>query len=152
MGGYGGASGKVKDNCYRDSDGNKVKDKNAIIAAEYYLSWGMSVVFLQEKPKEGGRPDLLVDYEFMAEVKGIGSIKVGTISKQIKHASEQIESEYSRQPEDKRLPAKIVIISFHETFEVGFNVVLAGYRDAKRKNQVHFQVEFWFNGEIKVLE
>ena len=27
MGGYGGASGKTKDKCYRDTGGNKAKDK-----------------------------------------------------------------------------------------------------------------------------
>ena len=37
MGGYGGASGKKKDRYYEDSHGDKVRDKNAIIAAEYYL-------------------------------------------------------------------------------------------------------------------
>ena len=78
--------------------------------------------------------------------------KSGTISKQIKKASEQIESEHSRQPEDKRLPGKIVIISLHESFEAGFKAVYEGYQEAKRKNQVHFKVEFWFNGKITVLE
>ena len=71
-GGYGGESGKAqrkKDGCYKDSQDDKVTDKNAIIAAEFYLEWGMYVVFLHEKPEEGGRPDLLVDYEFLAEVK-----------------------------------------------------------------------------------
>ncbi|MBQ7630577.1 MAG: hypothetical protein IJS81_10260 [Selenomonadaceae bacterium] len=55
MGGYGGASGRVKDRCYYDSGGNKVTDKNAIMAAEYYINLGMYVVFLQENRS---RPDL----------------------------------------------------------------------------------------------
>ncbi len=156
MGGYGGASGKdrrKKDGCYYDSGGNKVTDKNAIIAAEYYLSWGMSVVFLHERPeKKERRPDLLVDYKFLAEVKGMNSLSPNTISKQLKHASRQISDELARRAEDEQLPGKIVVISFHETFEAGFNAVLAGYRDAKRKDQVHFQVEFWFHGEITVLK
>ena len=155
MGGYGGASGKErrkKDGCYKDSQDEKVTDKNAIIAAEYYLKWGMSVVFLHEKPKEGGRPDLLVDYEFFAEVKGIVSTKSSTISKQLKHASKQISDELARRPEDKQLPGKIVIISLHESFEIGFRAVYEGYQEAKRKNQIHFPIEFWFNGEIHILE
>lgn len=155
MGGYGGASGKdrrLKDGCYKDSHGDKVTDKNAIIAAEYYLKWGMSVVFLHEKPQEGGRPDLLVDYEFLAEVKGVASLNPGQISKQLKHASKQISDELARRPEDKQLPGKIVLISLHESFEVGFHAISEGYKEAKRKGQVHFQVEFWFNGEIRVLE
>ncbi|MBR3498401.1 MAG: DUF4417 domain-containing protein [Selenomonadaceae bacterium] len=158
-GGYGGESGKArrkKDGCYKDSHDEKVTDKNAIIAAEYYMSLGMYVVFLHEKPEEGGRPDLLVDYEFMAEVKGIISSSSSTISKQLKKASNQISDELARLPEDKQLPSKIVIISFHETFEAGFKAINEGYQEAKRKNQVHFPVEFWFRGEsgmeIRVLE
>lgn len=49
MGGYGGLSGKLrrqKDGCYYDSGNNKVTDRNAIIAAGFYLDWGMYVVFL----------------------------------------------------------------------------------------------------------
>lgn len=154
-GGYGGESGKSrrkKDGCYYDSGNDKVTDKNAIIAAEFYLEWGMYVVFLHEKPEEGGRPDLLVDYEFLAEVKGIGSTKAGTISKQIKHASKQVSDELARRSEDEQLPGKIVIISLHESFEVGFKAVSEGYQEAKRKGQVHFPVEFWFNGEITILK
>ena len=154
-GGYGGESGKARrktDGCYKDSQDDKVTDKNAIIAAEFYLEWGMYVVFLHEKPEEGGRPDLLVDYEFLAEVKGIGSTKAGTISKQIKHASKQISDELARRSEDKQLPGKIVIISLHESFDVGFKAVSEGYQEAKRKGQVHFPVEFWFNGEITILK
>lgn len=158
-GGYGGASGKSrrkKDGCYYDSGDNKVNDQNAVIVAEFYLDLGMYIVFLQEKPEEGGRPDLLVDYEFYAEVKGIGSTKSGTISKQIKHASRQISDELARRSEEEQLPGKIIIISFHETFNIGLNAINEGYQEAKRKGQVHFPVEFWFRGEsgmkIKVLE
>lgn len=154
MGGYGGLSGKNKDKdgCYCDSGNNKVTDKNAIAVAEYYLNLGMTVVFLQEKPEEGGRPDLLVDYEFFAEVKGIGSLRAGTISKQIKHASRQISDEQARLPENDKLPGKIIILSLHADFEAGFKAVYEGYQEAKRKNQVHFQTEFWFNGEIHIFE
>ncbi len=154
MGGYGGASGrnKDKDGCYYDSGNNKVIDKNAIAVAEYYMDLGMYVVFLQEKLGEGGRPDLLVDYEFFVEVKGIESLRAGNISKQIKHASKQISDERARLSEVNRLPGKIIILSLHADFEVGFKAVNDGYQEAKRKNQVHFQTEFWFNGEIHILE
>ena len=37
MGGYGGASGRVKDKCYYDTGGHKVKDKNAVEVAEHYI-------------------------------------------------------------------------------------------------------------------
>ena len=156
MGGYGGASGKdrrKKDGCYYDSGKDKVTDKNAMIAAEYYLDLGMYVVFLYEYYS---RPDLLVDFNFLAEVKGIGSDKSGTISKQIKHASRQIDNELAHRSEDDQVPAKIIIISLHASFEIGFNAINEGYQEAKRKNQVHFPVEFWFRGEsgieIRVLE
>ncbi|MBQ7705634.1 MAG: hypothetical protein IJT73_09450 [Selenomonadaceae bacterium] len=154
MGGYGGSSGRVKkkNDCYYDSKNKKVDEPHSIIVAEYYLNLGMAVVFLQEKPEEGGRPDLLVDYEFFAEVKGIGSIKAGTIAKQIKHASKQISDEIARQSEDNELVGKIVILSKHADFEAGFKAVYEGYQEAKRKNQVHFQTEFWFYGKIHILE
>ena len=154
MGGYGGASGrnKGKDGCYYDSGNHKVNDPNAIAVAEYYMNLGMYVVFLQEKPGEGGRPDLLIDYEFFVEVKGIGSLKAGTISKQIKHASKQLSDEQARFSEGNQLPGKIVILSLHADFKAGFKAVNDGYQEAKRKDQVHFQTEFWFNGEIHILE
>lgn len=152
-GGYGGASGKEqrrKDGCYYDSKNVKVTEKSSIIAAEYYLELGMYVVFLHQDNVR--RPDLLVDFNFLAEVKGVVSLNPSQISRQIKHANSQIESEHSKYPEDERLPAKIILISFHETFEAGFQAINAGYQEAKRKNQVHFQVEFWFNGKIQILE
>lgn len=156
MGGYGGLSGKLrrqKDGCYYDSQKDKVTEKSSIMAAEYYLKMGMSVVFLHEKKNDGEyRPDLLVDYKFLVEVKALTSLSPSGISKRIIHASEQIESENSRRPNDKQLPGKIVIISLHENFEAGFKAVYEGYQEAKRKNKVHFQVEFWFNEEIHVLE
>ena len=60
MGGYGGALGRVKEKCYYDTGGHKVKDKNAIEVAEHYMSEGKEVAFLQEKQNEK-RPDLLVE-------------------------------------------------------------------------------------------
>ena len=160
MGGYGGVSGKdrrKKDGCYYDSQKQKVKEKSSIFAAEYYLNLGMYVVFLHTGQKESeGRPDLLVDYKLLVEVKGVVSLNPSQISKQIKHASKQISDELARRSEDEQLPGKIVLISSHETFEIGFWLINAGYQEAKRKNQVHFPVEFWFRGEfgmeIRILE
>ena len=103
-----------------------------MIAAEYYLDLGMYVVFLHEYYN---LPDLLVDYEY---------------------TSKQISDELARRSEDKQLPSKIVIISLHESSEVGFKAVSEGYKEAKRKGQVHFPVEFWFRSEsgmeIRFLE
>ncbi len=151
MGGYGGSSGRVKkkNDCYYDSQNKKVTDKNAIEVAEYYLKLGMYVVFLNDKYS---RPDLLVDYELLVEVKGVTSPNPSQISKQLKKASRQIESEYSHVPEDKRLPAKIMLILQQETFEIGYHAIFEGYKEAKRKNQVHFEVEFLFQGKVYTLE
>ena len=152
MGGYGGASGKdrkKKDGCYYDSQKQKVKEKSSIMAAEYYMSLGMYVVFLHQE--NISRPDLLVDFKFLVEVKGVESPKPSQVSRQIKKASRQIEQEHSKYPEDKRLPAKIVLISLHTDLEVGFYAISEGYKEAKRKNQVHFKTELWINGEIHVL-
>ena len=149
MGGYGGASGKVKDKCYRDSKGFKVTEESSIKAAEYYLSVGMSVVFLHQD--NISRPDLLVDFKFIVEVKDIESPNPSQVAKQIKKASRQIEQEHSKYPEDKRLPAKIVLISLHTDLKVGFYAISEGYKEAKRKNDVHFKTELWINGEIHVL-
>lgn len=159
-GGYGGESGRARrlqDGYYKDSHGEKVTEHSSIIAAEYYIELGMYVVFLHNKQeKDQYRPDLLVDYKFLVEAKALTSLSPSGISKRIRHASEQIEAENSRQPEDKQLPGKIVLISLHAGFEIGFKAINAGYQEAKRKNQVHFPVEFWFLGEsgmeIRVLE
>ena len=78
----------------------------------------MYVVFLHQDNIR--RPDLLVDYNLFVEVKGVISLNPGQISKQIRHASEQIESEHSKYLEDKRLSAKIVLLSLHEMFESRF--------------------------------
>lgn len=155
-GGYGGASGKArrkKDGCYYDSHNYKVTEKSSIIAAEYYIDFGMYVVFLHKSEIEKeGRPDLLVDYELLIEVKGVASLNSSQIAKQIKHASKQISDELDRRSEDEQLPGKIVLISLHESFEIGFKAISEGYQEAKRKHHVHFQTEFWFKGEIKILE
>ena len=159
-GGYGGESGKArrkKDGCYKDSHGFKVTETSSIIAAEYYMSLGMYIVFLHKSETEKeGRPDLLVDYELLVEVKGIASLNSSQITKQIKHASKQISDELARRSEAEQLPAKIVLISLHETFDIGFQLIDAGYQEAKRKALVHFPIEFWFRGksgmEIRVLE
>lgn len=69
MGGYGGASNRdsKKDGCYYDSHNQKVTEKSSIMAAKYYIDSGMYVVFLHQD--ETRRPDLLVDFKFLVEVK-----------------------------------------------------------------------------------
>ena len=155
MGGYGGASGRKKDNCYRDTEGiYKVKDPNAIEVAEYYLKLGIYVAFYHEDGKP--RPDLSVDLKTVVEVKGISSKNSTRIKENIEHANEQIERELSKYPEEQRHPAKIVLLSRYNNtdFEVCFKAVSEGYQKAKREGLVNlnFTVEFWFNGKIYILE
>ncbi|MBQ7630578.1 MAG: hypothetical protein IJS81_10265 [Selenomonadaceae bacterium] len=94
----------------------------------------------------------IVDFKFLAEVKGITSPNPGQVSKQIAKASLQIERELALYSEDQRLPAKIILISLHTDFKVGYRALYEGYQEAKRKNKVHFQTELWINGEIKTLD
>ena len=151
MGGYGGSSGRVKDKCYYDTGGHKVKDKNSIEVAEYYINKGKRVAFLQEKPPEK-RPDLLVDNNLLVEVKGISSTNPSQISKQLEKASKQIDKELSKYSADKKVGAKIIIVSRHSNFEDDYNAVCEGYKEAKRKGEVGFKVEFWHDGKIYILE
>lgn len=151
MGGYGGSSGRVKDKCYYDTGGHKVKDKNAIEVAEQYMSEGKYVAFLQEK-ENSRRPDLMVDRELLVEVKGISSTNPGQVAKNIKKAFQQIETELSHYPEDKRKPSKVIILSRHDNFEAAFKSAREGYQEAKRKGLVSGPVEFWHQGKVFILE
>lgn len=114
MGGYGGASGKAKrkkDGCYKDSEGTiKIKDKNAIEVAEYYLKEGRYVVFYHE---DGiyNVPDLSVDFKMVVEVKGVSSLNPTRIKENIEKASLQIEVKLSKYPEDDRHEGKIILLS-----------------------------------------
>lgn len=155
MGGYGGASGKdrrKKDGCYRDTEGvYKVKDPNAIAVAEYYLSLGMYVAFYHEDGNY--RPDLSVDLKIVVEVKGVSSKNSTRIKENIEHANLQITAELAKYPEDKRHPGKIVLLSHHSNFEIGYRAAYEGYQKAKREGLVNsdYTVEFWFQGEIHIL-
>ena len=156
-GGYGGESGKArrkKDGYYKNTAGDKVTDKNAIEVADYYISWGFYVEFLAERPEEKkGRPDLFVDFKVLVEVKGISSPKANKIANRINEAFNQIEDEWSRYPDDSTKPlGKVIILSRHDSFEIGFHAFCEGYKEATRKGFIRGEVEFWFNGEIYTFE
>lgn len=150
MGGYGGSSGRVKDNCYRDTGGHKVKDKNTMEVAEHYMNEGKYVAFLQEKPPDKNA-DLSVE-GIHIEVKGMSSTKSNKVRNNIQEAFEQIEESLSHYPQDKRKPGKVIILSRHDNFEEGYKAACEGYRDAKRLGYVKGSVEFWYHGQIYVLE
>lgn len=155
MGGYGGASKRnpKKEGCYKDSEGKiKIKDKNAIEVAEYYLNEGRYVVFYHEDGINNV-PDLSVDFKMVVEVKGVSSLNPTRIKENIEKATLQIEAKLSKYPEDDRHEGKIILFSrYTQSFEVGYRVVCEGYRRAKLEGVARFQVEFWFNGEIHILE
>lgn len=150
MGGYGGSSGRVKDKCYYDTGGHKVKDKNAIEVAEYYIEKGKRVAFLQEKPLDK-RADLSVEGVHV-EVKGMTSLKPNKFKNNIREAFEQIEADLSRYSKDKRKPGKVIILSKHENFEEAYKTAREGYKEAKRQGYVKGKVEFWHDGKIYILE
>ena len=150
MGGYGGSSGRKKDNCYRDTGGHKVTDKNSIEVAEHYISEGKYVAFLQQKPPDK-RADLSVEGVHV-EVKGMISVKPNKFTNNIREAFEQIEADLSRYSKDRRKPGKVVILSKHENFQEAYQAAKQGYADAKRRGYVKGTVEFWHNGKIYNLE
>ena len=79
MGGYGGASGKIKDRCYYDTGGHKVTDNNAIEVAETYINEGKYVAFLMKRDPRI-QADLSVE-GIHTEVKGLHTLDSTKISK-----------------------------------------------------------------------
>ena len=112
---------------------------------------GVYVAFYHEG--DNPRPDLSVDLKMVVEVKGISSKNSTRIKENIEKASSQIDAELSKYPEDKRHPGKIVLLSLHSSFEIGYKVAYEGYQKAKREGVVNldYTVEFWFDEEIHIL-
>ncbi len=149
MGGYGAASGRVKDKCYYDSGNHKVTDKNAITVAEKYIKEGKYVVFLQEKPKQN-RADLSVD-GVHTEVKGLTTLNPNTISDKIEHAFIQIHGDDYKYPPEKRREGKVILLSKHDKSVSKERIVEAmkkGYEIAKRKGEISGKIEIWVRDEI----
>ncbi len=144
MGGYGGSSGRKKDKCYYDTKGYKVKDKNAIYVAEYYIDQGQYVAFLHENPPHK-RADLSVD-GIHVEVKGVTTLNSQRIEKYIKEGCQQIHGDDYRYPPETHREGKLIIISRHGdniSAEKVFEIMSKGYKDALEKGYVDGKVEFW---------
>ena len=126
---------------YRDSMNNKVTDQGAIFVAERYIDQGFEVVFRQDQTP-GKHYDLTIkdssDTVFVKniEVKKMTSENPGQIAKNIKRAFEQLDN----------TPNGTVALYFenHTKTESIIDVIKAGYKEAKRKNNVHGNVEVWF--------
>lgn len=150
MGGYGGASGRKKENCYYDTGNHKVTDKNAIEVGKYFINHGQYVAFLQEKPP-AKRPDLSVNHEFLVEVKGMTSLKPNKVTNNIREAFIQIAAEQSKYPPENKFPGRVVILSRYKNFEDGYSVVRTGYADAVRRGYVNGEVYFLHDGTMYKL-
>lgn len=152
MGGYGGASGRVKEKCYYDTGGYKVKDKNAIEVAEHYIADGKYVAFLQEKSGQP-RADLSVEGQHI-EIKGLSSMNPDNIEGKIKHAFEQIHGDDFKYPPETHREGKVVILSRHSTefseSEV-YNAIQKGFLSAEHKGFVTGKLELWINDKIHKL-
>lgn len=155
MGGYGGIQGaeKEKNQPYKTTKGFKVKDKNAIEVAEYYINEGKYVAFLNENPPHH-RADLSVEGHHV-EVKGITTLKPNNIDKTLEKAFLQIHGdEYRYEPETYR-SGKVILLSRHDksiSDEQIYEAMYKGYESAKRKGFITGGLEFWIRGKIHVIE
>ena len=81
---------------------------------------GIYVEFLLGRPPPKS-PDLFVNFEFLAEVKGMSSIKSSKISNSIKEAFEQIAAEWTRYPDDSpKPPVKLLLYRVMIVLRYGF--------------------------------
>ena len=152
MGGYGGASGKVKEKCYYDTGGHKVTDKNAIEVAEYYINEGKYVDFLQEKPPRN-RADLSVEGQHI-EVKGLATLNPNTIEARLKHAFTQIHGDDDRYHSETHKEGKVILLSRHDngiSDEQILNAMRKGFLSAEHKGYVTGKLEVWIRGKIYAL-
>lgn len=144
MGGYGGASGRVKEKCYYDTGGHKVKDQNAVAVGEYYIKQGKYVAFLKEIPNEN-RADMSVEGVHI-EVKGMSSPNPSQVAKNLKKGFTQVDADNKRHPTETHRPGTVVILSEYKTLEEAQRVVKAGYDEAVRKGYVTGNVKLFHNG------
>lgn len=144
MGGYGGSSGRVKDKCYYDTGGHKVKDSNAITVAEYYIKQGKYVAFLQEKQGQK-RADLSVEGTHI-EVKGMSSPKANKVANNIDEAFQQVEADNYRYPSETHREGTVVILSKYSSLEEAHRVVSEGVKEAYRKGFIRGKVKLLHGG------
>ena len=144
MGGYGGASGKTKDKCYRDTGGHKVKDKNAITGAEHYIAEGKYVAFLQEINGQK-RSDLSIE-GIHAEVKGMISQNPSKVADNIDEAFNQVYADNFRYPKETHREGMVIILSKYPNYAEAQKIVSAGVAEAYRKGYIRGKVKMLHNG------
>ncbi len=151
MGGYGSSYGKTKEKCYYDTGGHKVKDNNAIEVAEYYITQGKYVAFLQEKPNQR-RADLSVEGQYV-EVKGLTTLNPDNVEGKLKHAFSQIHSDDNSNSKQNQ-EGKVVILSKHDksiSEERIYDAMNKGYLSAEHKGYITGKLEVWIRGKIYKL-
>lgn len=149
MGGYGGASRKIKDKCYYDTGGHKVTDNNAIEIAEAYINRGKYVAFLMKRDPRI-QADLSVE-GIHTEVKGLSTLDSTKIAKRISHANDQVHADNYRYPPETHREGKIVILSKHQSNvpeQAIINSIKVGLQKAKSKSPITAAVEIWIKGKI----
>ena len=149
MGGYGGTSGRIKGKAYYDTGEHKVKDKNAIAVAEYYINKGEYVAFLQEKPGQK-RADLSVG-GIHVEVKGMSTTSTNKIANSIKEAFEQISADNYRYPPETHRDGRVVILSKHANIKTAYKIIYGGYRTAKARGYIKGEVWLMYNGKMYLI-
>lgn len=149
MGGYGGSSGRSKGKAYYDTGGHKVKDKNAITVAEYYINRGEYVAFLQEKPGQK-RADLSVGGKH-TEVKGMTSASTNKVAHNIKEAFEQVTADDYRYSSETHRDGRVVILSKYSNIKTAYKVVFGGYRKATSLGYVKGEVWLMHNGKMYLI-
>lgn len=149
MGGYGGASGRVKEKCYYDTGGHKVTDADAIRVAEKYIKEGKYVAFLKKR-NDQLQADLSVEGVHV-EVKGIESMNPDTIEGRIIHGFRQIVADNYRYPPETHREGKVVVLSKHDpsiSRSDVINAITKAYNSALYKGEVTGKLEVWFGNDI----
>lgn len=143
MGGYGGASGRVKGKCYYDTGGHKVTDKNAIVVGEHFINEGKYVAFLQEKDGQK-RSDLSIE-GVHAEVKGMTSKNPSKVADNIDEAFNQVYADNYRYPKETHREGMVIILSKYSSYEEANKIVSAGVAEAYRKGFVRGKIKMLHN-------
>lgn len=128
---------------YRDSGGHKVTDRGAIFVAERYMDMGYETVFRREHKTEHSY-DLTIkssnDKDFVKniEVKQITSSKVSKVASEIKKGFRQLTDR------GENNGTVSIYLPNHNCSSTAIQFVKEGYEEAKRKGNVHGNVEIWF--------
>jgi hypothetical protein len=135
----------VKQESYKDSGHNKVKDRNAIFVGECYMDLGYETVFRRTHEPDKGY-DLTIktcdDLHFVKniEVKGVTSSNPSKIATNIKKANEQIGVG----------DTIAIYLPKHINNDAGRQFAQQGIAEANRKGWIKGPIEVWFSDKSKI--